>query len=114
MLCVLYKYLNNNFRGDQLTLYDGTAINYDAQGNPLNWRDGMSFSWTGRQLDSITKSDGTVVSFTYDANGMRTEKIAGDESFGYVWQNGKLIAESYEYDEYLTQYYIYDENGSPI
>lgn len=110
---ITYTYGNEDW-GDQLTAYDGTVTTYDAQGNPLNWRDGMSFSWTGRQLDSITKSDGTVVSFTYDANGMRTEKIVGDEIYAYVWQDGKLIAESYEYDPEDTQYYIYDENGSPV
>ena len=45
---------------------------------------------------------------------MRTEKTIGDESFGYVWQDGRLIAESYEYDPQFTQYYIYDKEGSPI
>lgn len=75
----------------------------------------MNFSWTGRQLDSITKSDGAVVSFTYDANGMRTEKTMGDESFGYVWQNGKLLAETYvNGTDSREVYYIYDENGSPV
>lgn len=111
---ITYTYGNENW-GDQLTSYDGTAITYDAQGNPLNWRDGMSFSWTGRQLDSITKSDGTVVSFTYDASGMRTEKTVGDETYGYVWQNGKLITETYvNGTDSRSVYYIYDENGSPV
>ena len=45
---------------------------------------------------------------------MRTKKTVGDETYGYVWQDGKLISESYEYDPENTQYYIYDENGSPV
>ncbi len=46
--------------GDQLTNYNGTSISYDAVGNPLNWRGGMSFTWqNGRELASVTKGGQT-------------------------------------------------------
>lgn len=68
----------------------------------------MSFSRSGRQLDRITKSDGAVVSFTYDANGMRTGKTVGTETFGHVWQDGKLVAEFYGNSEILPEGSTYD------
>ena len=54
----------------------------------------MSFAWTGRQLDSISKNGETLASFIYDANGMRTGKTVGSENFTYLWQDGKRVASS--------------------
>ncbi len=108
---ITYTYSAGNW-GDQLSSYDGTNITYDAIGNPLNWRDDMSFSWTGKQLNSITKGDETV-SFTYDENGMRSRKTYGEDTYDYIWQDGKLIAESY-CEGFDVQYYLYDENDAPV
>ncbi len=52
---------------DKLTSYDGDDITYDAIGNPLNYRDGMSFTWQGRQMSSATLSNGAAVTYTYNA-----------------------------------------------
>ncbi len=42
---------------DLLTSFDGQTITYDEIGNPLTYRDGMSFAWEkGRQLKQVTKS----------------------------------------------------------
>ena len=35
---------------DKLTGYDGQSITYDAIGNPLTYRNNMSFTWQGRQM----------------------------------------------------------------
>ena len=54
---------------DLLTAYNGQTITYDAIGNPLTYRDGMSFTWqNGRQLATATKN-GVTASYLYNANG---------------------------------------------
>lgn len=61
---------------DLLTSFDGQTITYDEIGNPLTYRDGMSFAWEkGRQLKQVTKADETV---SYQYNSIRltmTQKI---------------------------------------
>ena len=74
---------------DKLIKYNGTSITYDAQGNPLSYRDGMSFEWErGRILSSVTK-DNTTIEMKYDINGMRTQK--GNIHY-YYDSNNNLIA----------------------
>ena len=48
----------NSDRKDLLTEYNGTAINYDLSGNPLNWRNASSLTWDGRRLSGMTLTDG--------------------------------------------------------
>lgn len=60
---------------DKLTKYGTYNITYDEIGNPLNYRDGITFSWkNGRWLANTTLSDNTTVTYQYNANGMRTKK----------------------------------------
>ena len=55
---------------DLLTSYNGQTITYDAIGNPLVYRDGMTMTWEhGRQLSALTKG-GDSISYTYNADGM--------------------------------------------
>ena len=87
---------------DQLKSYNGTAITYDALGNPLNYL-GKIMTWQGRRLTSI---DG--VALKYDYNGLRTQK--GDRT--YYWQSDNLIMERWVKngaENYI--YYYYDESG---
>lgn len=87
---------------DQLKSYNGTAITYDALGNPLNYL-GKIMTWQGRRLTSI---DG--VALKYDYNGLRTQK--GDRT--YYWQSDNLIMERWVRngaENYI--YYYYDESG---
>ena len=68
-----YGYTDSSW-GDLLTNFNGQTITYDGIGNPLQYRDGMSFTWAkGRQLQGITK-DGLNASYTYDENGLRISK----------------------------------------
>ena len=39
-----YGYEDANWK-DKLTSYNGQSITYDAIGNPLQYRDGMTFTW---------------------------------------------------------------------
>ena len=48
---------------DELTSYKGQSITYDRIGNPLTYRDGMSFTWqNGRQMATFSKT-GTTASY---------------------------------------------------
>ncbi len=68
-----YAYGDANWK-DKLTAYNGTAITYDAIGNPLN--DGSwTYEWAvGRQLKKMSR-DGQSLTFKYNHNGMRIQKV---------------------------------------
>ena len=73
-----YTYGDSNWK-DKLTAYNGTAITYDAIthdaiGNSLN--DGSwTYEWAvGRQLKKMSH-DGQSLTFKYDHNGMRIQKV---------------------------------------
>ena len=78
---------------DKLTAYNGTAITYDAIGNPLN--DGSwTYEWAvGRQLKKMSR-DGQSLTFKYDHNGMRIQKVLEHswypETTNYTY-HGKLL-----------------------
>lgn len=101
---VNYGYGNSNWK-DQLTSYNGTAITYDLSGNPLKWRNASSMTWTGRQLDSMTLTDGTSVSFQYNSDGLRVSKTVGNNTVKYRWDGTTLLAE--EHTNY-TLTFLYD------
>ena len=121
---VTYGYDDANW-ADKATSFNGDSITYDASGNPtlLN---GYTLSWeNGRQLASASK-DGKTVSYTYDSNGIRTEKRVSDsvnyfsEVRDYTTIDGRITSEtvsgggmnvsSYDYNIY----YIYNESGEVI
>ena len=102
-----YEYNNSNW-GDVLTSYNGQSITYDEIGNPLTYRDGMSMTWkNGRQLATLTNSD-TSISYGYDSDNVRTEKIVDDVKYTYAYLNGHLL---YETRGDAKFYYSYDANG---
>lgn len=54
-----------------LTSYNGQTITYDAIGNHLSYRDGISLTWqNGREFATFSQTNGASVSYTYDASGM--------------------------------------------
>ena len=89
---VNYSYGNSDWK-DLLTEYNGTAINYDLSGNPLNWRNASSLTWDGRRLTGMTLTDGSILAFEYNADGLRTSKTVGNSTVQYVWNDGNLVAE---------------------
>ena len=70
---ISYTYGDSNWK-DKLTGYDGQTITYDAIGNPTN--DGMwTYAWqAGRQLTRMSR-EGQQLTYKYDHNGMRIQKI---------------------------------------
>ncbi|MEE1261865.1 amidase domain-containing protein [Ruminococcus sp.] len=92
---------------DKLTSYNGTTITYDALGNPLNYRNGMSFTWVrGRLLDTVAINN-TTIQMCYDSNGLRTQK--GNVQYFYD-SNNNLIALT---NSGATLFFYYDESGMP-
>ena len=80
-------------------------------GNPLSYRDSMSFEWKkGRQLSKITMGDESV-NMAYDTNGMRLLKYDGNYTTNYYYDsNNNLIGLD---KAGSTLFFYYDSNGSP-
>ena len=91
--------------GDLLTNYNGQTITYDAIGNPLQYYGGRSFTWSnGRQLTSLQKGN-DVVSYTYNADGLRNTKTVNGVTTQYYYDDsGRLICLKNPTDE-LWLYY---------
>ena len=116
-----YVYGDSNWK-DKLTSYNGQTIAYDAIGNPLN--DGTwTYTWqAGRQLKQMS-AEGTSVSFKYDHNGMRVQKVVEQswypEITNYTY-HGKLLThmtvDYIDFDEVAHQdklHFFYDEQNRP-
>ncbi len=85
-----YTYSSSGWK-DLLTNFNGDSILYDEIGNPIQYRDGMTFSWeSGRQLSSITQGD-SAYSYSYDASGTRISKTVNGSTYSYIYDNGQLI-----------------------
>lgn len=88
---------------DKLISYNGTQINYDALGNPLNYTASlfgesyanMNLEWSGRLLTSATAENNSMhYEYSYDAEGLRTEKklYKGETlSTESIDENGNII-----------------------
>ena len=85
-----------------------TQYAYDANGNPLTYRDGMSMTWkNSRQLATFTNGD-TSISYGYDSDSVRTTKTVNGVKYTYAYLNGQLL---YETRGDAKFYYSYDSNG---
>lgn len=106
---ITYTYGNTNWK-DQLTQYDGKQITYDAIGNPLTY-DGNNYTWqNGRQLSGISNpTKNQTITYKYNENGIRTQKIVNGETTDYYLDGTKVI---YEQIGPKTISYTYDENGN--
>ena len=103
-----YEYTDTSWK-DKLTKVNGSNISYDANGNPLTYRDGMSFEWeNGRILKKINTSDKSV-QMSYDSNGMRTQKsVDGVKTNYYYDSSNNLFALTQGND---TLFFYYDNFG---
>ena len=104
-----YTYGNADWK-DLLTNFNGTDITYDEIGNPLTYRNGLSFTWqNGRQLSGISQNGNALAAYTYNADGLRTSKTVNGITTEYYWLNGTLQGQKTG-DEYIL--FLYDGNGS--
>ena len=116
-----YTYGDANWK-DKLTAYNGKSITYDAIGNPLN--DGTwTYEWqAGRQLKRMS-AEGTALTFQYDHNGLRTQKIVEadwyPETTNY-YLHGKLLThmtvdyrDTSEAEHQDVMHFFYDAQDRP-
>ena len=104
-----YEYTDTSWK-DKLTKVNGSNISYDANGNPLSYRDGMSFEWeNGRILKNINTSD-KAIQMSYDSNGMRTQKTVDVVKTNYYYDSNKNLIALVKGNDTLLFYY--DSDGS--
>ena len=99
--------------GDLLTSFNGHTITYDAIGNPLNYYNGSSYSFTwknGRQLATATKGSDSL-SFDYNDEGIRTSKTVNGVKHTYSLSGSQITAEQWGSNLCV---YLYDADGAPI
>lgn len=104
------SYTYDNVWKDKLTSYDGQDITYDEIGNPIIYR-GATMTWVGRQMMSYSNNS-TSISYTYDADGLRTSKTVNGVKHNYYYVDGQLRYER-NGDNYEI-YYTYDADGRPV
>lgn len=88
--------------------YNCEAITYDEIGNPLTYRDGITMEWqNGRELATLTK-DGKTISYTYNADGIRTEKNNDGVVAKYFYDSNNNLTSLICGDTQLVFYYDVD------
>ena len=107
-----YTYDDENW-GDLLTAYNGKAITYDEIGNPLSYRSGMTFQWSGgRKLTSFSTPN-AVGNYVYNADGIRVYKEVNGNKTEYYLNGTEIETEITNFGGITRRVdYIYDENGS--
>ena len=105
---VTYEYGDANWR-DKLTAVNGSAIRYDAIGNPLN--DGTwTYTWqNGRQLQKMQKS-GVTAEFVYNADGLRVQKTVNGVATKYTLHGKNVVHMTSGTDELHV---FYDAQNRP-
>ena len=105
---VTYEYGDANWR-DKLTAVNGSAIRYDAIGNPLS--DGTwTYTWqNGRQLQKMQKS-GVTAEFVYNADGLRVQKTVNGVATKYTLHGKNVVHMTKGNDEL---HFFYDAQNRP-
>ena len=98
------QYCYDEIWHDLLTCYNGQAIEYDAQGNPVKYL-GHTFTWEkGRQLKSFDSN-----TYTYNANGIRTSKTVNGVKHTYTLDGTKILREAWGNNTLIP---LYDNEDS--
>ena len=83
------QYVYDRVWKDKLIRIGSEDISYDLQGNPTSYL-GHTLTWEkGRQLKSYDN-----ITYTYNANGIRTGKTVGDITHSYYLEGTKIIRET--------------------
>ena len=104
---LLKSLTRTTYHDDNTTTTTTETIDYDAIGNPISYR-GATMGWYGRQMTSYFKN-GTSITNTYDAEGIRGSKTVNGSKTTYQYINGKLYYEKRGDGREL--YYLYDSQG---
>ena len=105
----VYEYTDSVWK-DKVTKINADNITYDESGNPLSYRDDMTFSWeNGRQLATITTADSTI-DLSYNSSGMRTQKTVDDVDTNYYYDSDNNLIGLTKGNDTLLFYYDSDGN----
>ena len=109
-----YEYTDSDWK-DLLTSYNGTAITYDAVGNPLSYNNGTAwkFTWENAHDLATAKGNGKSISYHYDMDGVRDSKTVDDVKHEYITQGGNVTLERWNDGEEKSLEFIYDNGGAP-
>ena len=113
---VVYGYSDTSWK-DKLTSYNGEEITYDANGNPLSYRDGISLAWkNGRSLAELNNgAKNTKTTYTYNEDGIRIMKNFEGIKTRYLLDGTNIIAQEVTNGDSLDYiYFFYDAAGSPV
>lgn len=113
---VVYGYSDTSWK-DKLTSYNGEEITYDANGNPLSYRDGISLAWkNGRSLAELNNgAKNTKTTYTYNEDGIRIMKDFEGIKTRYLLDGTNIIAQEVTNGDSLDYiYFFYDASGSPV
>ena len=99
-----------------------SAVEYDNAGN-ITYFNGSHYTWTaGRQLKSVTDSDGIRIDYTYNDNGFmttQTEYKNGEyeSTTSYIWDSDTLIERRFynknDPESFTSSRIVYDSDGEP-
>ena len=108
-MAVRYTYGNSNWR-DQLTAWNGNTVTSDTIGNMLS--DGTrTYTWrNGRELATVTKG-GVTWTNTYNADGIRTKRTNGTNTYSYIYNGGSLSQMTVDG---TVMNFAYDASGTPM
>ncbi len=101
-----YEYNDSSWE-DLLTKYNDELITYDEIGNSLTIGSKMLTWINGRQLNTYEDSN-ISISYKYNLNGIRTEKVVNGVKTEYYLQGKNIIYEKTGND---IIYYLYDSDG---
>ncbi len=113
---IVYGYSTSEWK-DLLETYDNQTITYDANGNPIQYRDGIHLTWTNGRLLANYQSDICDITYKYNYDGLRTSKTINNVSNGtnsitkYYYDKYQLIKEISDND---IIWYLYDIDGLPV
>ena len=90
----------------------GTSKENGREDGALTWHPGdYAYTWLPNgMLGSVTRPDGKVVTFKYDALGRRIEKSFNGRVHRYLW-DGDVVLHEWEYEETERPQPIVAENG---
>ena len=109
-----YEYTDSDWK-DLLTSYNGTAITYDAVGNPLSYNNGTAwkFTWENAHDLATAKGNGKSISYHYDMDGVRDSKTVDGVKHEYITQGGNVTLERWNDGEEKSLEFVYDNGGAP-
>ena len=95
---ITYRYEITPWK-DLLLAVGNQEIEYDHQGNPVSYL-GHTLTWEkGRQLKSYDD-----ITYTYNANGIRTSKKIGDVTCSFTLDGSKILREVWGTNELIPLY----------